>query len=515
MKKLLFYLFLFPFFAYSQYGVLDESFGEGGIYSTQVPDDLANNLNTTSLITDQNQNIYVIGNFQLTLNQNGFFIAKFSQNGLLDTTFGEMGYKRFIVNEGSINANDIIFTNDNMLAIVGNFKTFEQQDISQIYVMKLDLAGNLLNSFGEEGVCFFAPQESETGYMLAQDNVGNYYIGANSGNLGSNYLISKLNQSGILDINFGSNGKVYKDVGSEDYPTQLKIAGDYLYLLGVSTMFEPSPLLDHDICVLKYSLDGASDDSFGENGIVLTSYDNSDIDAFCLEFGQNGGFYIGGTIMREGGNEDFFVTKYSENGSIDLTFGENGISQFDLGGTDYPVVGIHIMGSNNIILTGNKYTAQTEIGFQFAFISIDSIGNLNQNVGEDGFVITDIVEGKSDRAFKSIKYGNDKIIMMGKSGNNRISLARYFTGENLKVYDNSQYNSIQIIPNPTSNSFVINGLKGNNNQIKIFDLTGKLINEFKSVHENQKIELGAISKGIYLVKIYSEGKTESKKLIVK
>lgn len=515
MRNCLFILFLIPMISFSQYGVLDETFGEGGLSINQIPDDIGNYFTPTAMISDQSQNIYVVGNFGSDyLNQNQFFIAKFFSDGSLDTAFGFEGYKKIELNEEVIIGNDIILTNDNMLAIVGNYRSSEEQNASGVFVMKIDLNGNLINSFGESGFYFSDFSDSAKGLVLDQDVYGNYYVGAESGVFGSDYLITKINELGMLDITFGLNGKIIKDVGSEDFPTQMTIINDFIYLLGISTMFEPSSLLDHDICLLKYTLSGEPVSSFGENGMVLTSYENTDIDAFSMDFGVNNEIYIGGSLLTEESNENLYIINYHGDGFVDDTFGENGISQYDIGGIEYPTVGIHVMDVDNIILTGNSYSLDEE-GFQFAFVSSDSNGELNQNVGNEGIVITDLIEGLQDRVYKSIKHTNDKIILMGKSGVSNLSLARYYVGEGLNVSDVSNYKNIQIAPNPTSNSFIISGLKGSEVEIQIFDLSGKLIRKFEKMHDKQKIDLDPISKGTYLIKIKSGNWDDPKKLIVK
>ena len=84
-----------------------------------------------------------------------------------------------------------------------------------------------------------------------------------------------------------------------------------------------------------------------------------------------------------------------------------------------------------------------------------------------------------------------------------------------KIKDKSD-NFMKIYPNPSKNDFKIDFKITNNSNIKIYDLRGNIIYN-KKVNKNKKSIIWSpknISKGVYIVKLYSKNKTLSSKKIV-
>ncbi len=71
---------------------------------------------------------------------------------------------------------------------------------------------------------------------------------------------------------------------------------------------------------------------------------------------------------------------------------------------------------------------------------------------------------------------------------------------------------IKIYPNPASDYFYVNIIKKYN--IQIFDLTGNLIFTKNNCNKNSAININSLNKGIYVVRIESEGYIFNKKLVI-
>ena len=74
--------------------------------------------------------------------------------------------------------------------------------------------------------------------------------------------------------------------------------------------------------------------------------------------------------------------------------------------------------------------------------------------------------------------------------------------------------TLEIYPNPANSFFVIRcplPVK----EIEIFDVSGKLIKEITFSSKEPKISLKGIKTGVYLLKIKTENKEFTKKLIIK
>jgi Secretion system C-terminal sorting domain/Bacterial Ig-like domain len=81
-----------------------------------------------------------------------------------------------------------------------------------------------------------------------------------------------------------------------------------------------------------------------------------------------------------------------------------------------------------------------------------------------------------------------------------------------------QNSEISVFPNPTTGTFTINNLKASERplSVEIIDITGKVVNS-QPVTQNSQLEfdLSAYPKGIYIIRINSEDKVFTSKLILK
>jgi len=92
------------------------------------------------------------------------------------------------------------------------------------------------------------------------------------------------------------------------------------------------------------------------------------------------------------------------------------------------------------------------------------------------------------------------------------NIAVYGTQTTLAVVENTAL-KFSIYPNPFSDVVNIIGINGNAS-FNLFTIDGKLIKKGK-LEENNQINLNDLSKGLYLLQLNSDGKTETKKIIKK
>jgi uncharacterized delta-60 repeat protein len=75
--------------------------------------------------------------------------------------------------------------------------------------------------------------------------------------------------------------------------------------------------------------DGIPDSSFGINGMVMTSLDSAHIVANAVELQQDGKIVVAGGYTK-GTSNDFVLVRYGQDGSVDSSFGINGIVLTDI-----------------------------------------------------------------------------------------------------------------------------------------------------------------------------------------
>jgi hypothetical protein len=83
---------------------------------------------------------------------------------------------------------------------------------------------------------------------------------------------------------------------------------------------------------------------------------------------------------------------------------------------------------------------------------------------------------------------------------------------NISEFENDQF---QIFPNPTTNNIEIKGLQNqSNSSYKLFDITGKLIQDLTPISEtNNKVELTNLKSGVYFIHLFTDSKMIIHKII--
>ncbi|SNR14225.1 NHL repeat-containing protein [Tenacibaculum jejuense] len=281
---------------YTSQGEIDTSFGNNGIYTSDIDDD--NGLDT---FIDSNGNIFLTGqDFNLDKN----FIVKVTPNGVNDTSFGnngkkeidpkyinlryffrddyiyvgvnysgatssdQYGIKRLDLNgdfdtsfgSGGIISidnfiNEFYVTESNEFVIVGSDSSF-----STLTISKHNTDGTLDTDFGTNGILFTGSGDTSGRYFTFNEAQNNLFM--TIGNIGANTYseIYKYNSNGELDNNFGTSG--IKTVDNY-YLTNLKLLNQSLYVLGIK--FDT---LDTQILSFN-SVDASTNTNFADNGIFI------------------------------------------------------------------------------------------------------------------------------------------------------------------------------------------------------------------------------------------------------
>jgi uncharacterized delta-60 repeat protein len=89
-------------------------------------------------------------------------------------------------------------------------------------------------------------------------------------------------------------------------------------------------ILEIFISSFAYSQAGSLDSTFGNNGIVVSDF-GDDASAYAIAIQPDDKIVIAG-IIKTNLEQDFLVARYHSNGSIDMAFGNDGIVIQDMGG---------------------------------------------------------------------------------------------------------------------------------------------------------------------------------------
>jgi uncharacterized delta-60 repeat protein len=223
-------------------------------------------------------------------------------------------------------------------------------------------------------------------------------------------------QDGTLDFKFGIGGKVLTQTSPGGYESGYAVAvqpDGKIIVAGESYRSGPPSDLDDDIALVRYNSNGSLDNTFGADGIVITPI-GSGID-LC------GGIALqpDGKIVAVGNGWDgsayrFAALRYNSNGSLDNSFGTGGIATTR--------VGVHGFGwscalqpDGKIIVVGPSNNGSN---LDFGVVRFNSNGTLDNSFGTGGKVTTAV--GTGDDFGWSCAYQTDgKIVVAGSYVNNR------------------------------------------------------------------------------------------------
>jgi len=179
-----------------------------------------------------------------------------------------------------------------------------------------------------------------------------------------------------------------------------------------------------DVVVLRYLPDGTPDLVFGQNGRVTTDLSNrSDDLATGIALQPDGNIVVAGFVDTEG-DRDFAVVRYHSDGTLDQSFGTDGVIITNVGSRFDEAVAVAIQADGKILVAGTTYHEATH--YDFAVVRYTPKGELDSTFGADGtgIVTTDIAN--ADQAHAMALQPDGKIVVAGSSSLNRdFAVARY------------------------------------------------------------------------------------------
>jgi uncharacterized delta-60 repeat protein len=229
---------------------------------------------------------------------------------------------------------------------------------------------------------------------------------------------------GTLDSSFAINGmQILKPSNGFENANELVILPDDK-IVGVG--FTTGPLGDWDLAAFRLHADGTVDSTFGVNG--LTIFDiagNYDYGNAIYRLNDGKLLIAGGATLPNWSDIDYFVARLNEDGSIDESFGTGGISQIHADGSEDLFYSLAVQPDGKILAVGQDQRAgQTLI--DGIIMRLEADGKVDSTFGTNGIVKTDIEYDYS--LFRDLLLNEDgSIIAAGNCANDNydILLAKY------------------------------------------------------------------------------------------
>jgi len=194
--------------------------------------------------------------------------------------------------------------------------------------------------------------------------------------------INLFSQDGDLDSSFGSGGFVETDVSGLDFGFGLAQQSNGAILAAGTSEIEPgrnAPTL------IRYLADGSLDASFGINGIVVTDFNTTGIPRYTSILVQEDQKIIAGGQIGLNTDPNIIIVRYFPNGDLDPSFGIDGITVLDLSNDDRFSEMI-ILDNGKILVAG---ITRVDGSNKLTFIRLVPDGNLDPSFGDNGILATD------------------------------------------------------------------------------------------------------------------------------
>ncbi len=207
---------------------------------------------------------------------------------------------------------------------------------------------------------------------------------------GTDFAVACYDKNGKLDQTFGQGGKVTFDFfGANDGARGVVVQSDQkIVLSGFATNGS-----ERQFALARFTGNGALDPTFGQSGKVVLDL-GSTSEAFKVARQADGKIVAVGDSRPQNSLDFTAVRLNPSNGSLDNSFGNNGVARVDFGFTDRAID--LAIDEQNIFVTGVVVKTATDSDFGIARLNISN-GILNNAFDGDGKVTLDF-SGKQDGA---------------------------------------------------------------------------------------------------------------------
>jgi len=287
--------------------------------------------------------------------------------GSLDVTFNSTGIVLTDIDTFSDSAAAVAIQSDGKIVAVGS----AQNPLAGGYnfaLVRYKVDGSLDTSFGTNGkvTTDFGTSLDIGRVMAIQSNgkiiVAGSYITDNTG-APSGLAMARYNTNGSLDTTFGTSGMVTSSGSIYDFPKAISIQADDKIIVASSSF--------RGFSLMRYTTDGILDTSFGTTGRVYTAIfttvpGNDSLGDIVI---QADGKIV--AVGITGPTRKFALVRYNVDGSLDATFGTDGIVTTNIGGFA-SASAVAIQEDGKIVAAGS------------AIVRYNTDGSLDMTFGTDG-----------------------------------------------------------------------------------------------------------------------------------
>lgn len=511
--------------AIGQGNALDTTFGNHGKISATIGSYTGDDGYAVTAQADGK--IIVAGSSAIVSQYSRMAMVRFTANGQVDSSFGTNG--RVTLHFGTSNDNaegravgiQKLSPQTPEKIILGGFD-LEQASPNSLVLARYDLNGMPDATFGNAGV---VKLPNAAFFNMKIDTIGNIFVGG-GGSFGYGFGIYKFKPNGLLDSTFGVNG-FNASLDSNWHCDNLAIVlqQDGKILTG-GPAFMPAMFPNNDFGLMRYLPNGTPDSSFGVNGKVVTSPDTNDAELYSLAVQADGKILACG-ISDTGTGIHSIVIRYMQNGNLDSTWGDNGIVRTSFGSNQSWATSVLAQTDGKIYSVGYATPAGGR-PYEFAIARYSADGTIDSTFGVNGRDTSN--QEFYCVANAAAILPNLKVVAAGWSypvppsdNTDNFALMQYISGLALGVIDLSVVNHPVVYPNPISGSAKLSYelTKDEVVTLSLFDMTGKTVQTFFEREKRQSgkhiesLRLAPLPEGNYILRLSSSSGSYSLRTCIK
>ena len=410
-------------------GAMDTTFGSGGIVTTAVGyNDAAMALAIYPNAGTANDGKIVAAGEASTKNGNpDFAVVRYNPNGTPDTSFNGSGKVTTAFGNKTLeSAADVAIQPDGKVVAAGWTFINNSYDFA---LVRYNLNGSLDISFDADGKVStnFAGSNRSVSHDQAKSTAiqtdGKIVLaGWSNDDIG----LARYNANGSLDTSFDGDGKVLTPFsavsgssGTVVHDMALSPVDGKIVVVGATRL---AGTLRYDVLVVRYNTNGSLDTTLGGTGIVTLPMINNDgqESGKTVAIQADGKIVLAWTTKPAPAPNDIALVRYNTDGSLDSTFGSNGIAVTNLPTTDESVGAVAIQPDGKIVVAGSQSGPWLAARYQ-------TNGTLDVTFGTNGIATTPTPISNPARAVAIQADG--KIVLAGLvNATQHFALVR-FTGD--------------------------------------------------------------------------------------
>lgn len=452
-----------------------------------------------------------------------YCVARVSASGTPDPGFGEAGVVQY---NGNLIGDPFSFQGWTLdpvaisVDVQGSIYLFGTKTnfLNEIFMMKLKTNGNLDSTFGDKGKLLLniSPINSNCeakSMKIAADGkvLVLARVNVTTGNPGVEFGVARLLPNGTLDPTFGIDGKVFiTDPATPDFPEKLEFQPDGKLIVGGTTSISAVSKLK----MVRLQPNGKIDSTFGTNGITVVERGNQSMIQFRdVQIYPDGKILIAGNFTVNAANPRGTVVRLTANGSLDNSFGTNGISDYILFTN---VQKAFILPNGNHYFVSN-YNAGTTT--PMAILKANNAGSNFPGFGNENGLALLGTSQPTPVNLSGVLLENNRLFIVGShtsGGQAFFSMVaiKEILLNSKEANIEKQERDIIAYPNPFTNHIFLQSESGEPIHWELMDLHGRVLKTGKNNPE-EAVPLADVPTGIFRFRFGKEGQKSSTTTLLK